>query len=227
MKDRNPNHSREAERATANDGRATRVSSRPTGLDPDDVEESVDVDEELRKQARFEAIHTARSEAGEQIKNARELQVKAKADLDSVDADRFVAGRIYDGVLRYVLELEPYLTSLPSGRHYWEEMPLGTVEFRELEVRDEAAGYGRGTDDVETRHPDAVRLVGLCDFVESGGRFERALEALGEVDRVVRPVPPSVSVRAFRAANQFASDVGLDVEPESGTTDAAFDASDL
>jgi hypothetical protein len=216
----------------------------PAGDDAPDV----DVTDEVRVPARYQAIHEARQAAAEAFRDLsqRRLQaVDAARGLPPEDregfVDRLVESYLRDTVRAYVIEVEPLMTRVEVGDWYWNDLPLGTIEFGQLELRveEDAPGLnrGRGVDVDQTRHPEPVEIVGLRDFVTSPDEFSRSLTVeveptgtgYGTREEVVSEtvvMPTEISREAFRAANSFVADVGLDLSAEQ-VTGGGFDYSDI
>jgi hypothetical protein len=198
----------------------------------------VDVTDEVRVPARYQAIHEARMAAVEAFRDLsqRRLQaVDAARGLPPEDredfVDRLVESYLRDTVRAFVLEVEPLMTRVEAGDWYWSDLPLGTIEFEQLQLRveEESPGLnrGRGVDVDQSRQPEPVEIVGLRDFVTAPDEFRRELAveieprgtAYGTREETVSEtvtMPTEISREAFRATNSFVADVGLDLTQDDG-----------
>jgi hypothetical protein len=214
--------------------------ARPDDLDEGDAPD-LDVTDELRVPARYQAIVESREHAREAFRNTTRWRVEVMSGLSIRDreeraeaATRLCNSRLRDAVEAYIMELEPLLTSCEAGERYWIELPLGEIEFPELEAVADLGGRGRRGPVEQTLAPDPVPITGLAGYLEAPGTFERSITAEVEprgmdygsktvTDSAEKVMPSDVSRRAFRACNQFCSDVGLDLSPSEDDVVKAFD----
>lgn len=174
--------------------------------DPDLESTEIEPSEYLRKRR-----HAAVNDLRERVYRARDRAYDALAD---GQPEALKNDMIRASVEHYITELEPLLVNTQQGQPYWSgggDVYLGEVvilppdDGREY---NEDLGY-------------EIPIEGLQDFQDSPKRFDadftyevedmvRGVQ-LGSVTREVA-MPEHVSWNAFRYANQFAYQIGLDID---------------
>jgi len=113
-------------------------------------------------------------------------------------------------VENYITELEPLLVNTEKGEQYWKDAELGTVTISPPDGKYDYKPFGYAQD-----------LIGLRDFQDAPKHFsgtfqyEISSHVSGEQTKKARSevsMPESVSWVAFRYANQFAYEIGLDID---------------
>ena len=127
-------------------------------------------------------------------------------------------------VVGYLMELEPLMTAQyeDKGREYWEEIELGEVYSPTPKSMPDGEVYGTQLRNVE--EPDPVTITGLGELVEIDDtvqftwRYEYCDPRKGWTEEVATasvPVPLGVLDKAYREANRFIADIGMDLEPNA------------
>lgn len=127
-------------------------------------------------------------------------------------------------VVGYLMELEPLMTDQyeDKGREYWEEVELGEVYSPTPEDMPDGDIYGTQVRNIE--EPDPVTITGLGELVEIDDTvefpwsYEYCDPRRGwtrEVTTVSVPVPLGALDKAYREANRFIADIGMDLEPNA------------
>lgn len=143
---------------------------------------------------------------------------------------------IHEALKSYLYELEAATDKdTRDGQWYWYEVELGAVTFEVPgELQDHMDAWPVVGDPPE---PRTVTLYGLNDIFE----FEAPVEQVFEVtvderhreaqtyrEATTKHLPKRISMNAYRAANELAADLNLDVEmEEAGEKEAGLDYSDL
>lgn len=173
------------------------------GKDPELQSTEIEPSDYLRKRR-----HAAVNDLRERVYRSRDRAYDVLADgyPEALKNDIIRAS-----VENYVTELEPLLVNTEQGQEYWEDVDIGEVHIL---PPDDGREY---MEDLGFE----VRLEGLIDFQSAPKRFTADFtfeqndmvsgRQLGRASNEVA-MPERVSWNAFRYANQFAYEIGLDID---------------
>lgn len=186
-----------------------------------DTERVEDVDE-LSQRARMRELYETRRDVRERRRKIHDAQY-----LGGMNLSPEKAATLYRDTLGvYLRELHPLITKIyeETGKEYWEEYELGSVEIQPPE---EADGDGGRSAEyvVETGGSKVWRFDGLKSIFEAPesltaefevtkheyprGRFKTTVTAS-------RQIPFHILDNAYTASNEFLADIGLDLDPDEG-----------
>ena len=155
---------------------------------------------ELVTTTRFREIHDARQRVVEARTQLMEAQIIGRID------EARAAMILRQAVESYLLELEdlanPPNADRPTETDYWNDVYLGAIE-----LPDGAVVEVYGFDD----------LLELPDQFEVGVEVEKHVPRKGsvvETETQVAHVPKRILRNAFRQANYFCAEIGLELDPK-------------
>lgn len=185
-----------------------------------------DDEDQYGRNSRVRQINTARKEAGDIIR----LYSQIETEVGTTEALQ----ELYTAVNRYVLELEPKLEE-HHNRHlnddgsfpeditpYYRGIPLGEITIHPPEhLQHLLADDTTRVIGTQTLTPTTITLTGLRDFIDTDPPLADTWTLY--VDRRHKSptdirgtnttyMPKRISETAYRYANLFADDIGLDIE---------------
>jgi hypothetical protein len=185
--------------------------------------------EEYTQHRRLRELYDQRREVQE-VRRDLEMKVAQSTALPGESGfEREQAERVYATALEsYLMELEPLAVHrYPDiGEEYWTEKPLGVARYEPPDISDEVDGT---IEELETE-PDAktVEFVGLGSIIDQPLEFTFTFTAPVDIHGSVNndpitvqetyPVRKNVLDAAYRQANLFLAEIGMDIDPEENTT---------
>jgi len=194
-------------------------------MDPGENAEARVLDpEEYTQKRRLRDVFDARRRVAEWEREGRNARVMN--DHVSEHHERHL---LLTAVQSYLREVEPLmLETYPEiGKEYWQKAELGTVQIPPPESLSPENAGSVHTDVItvdETASPEEVHLEGIGTLlgreVWLSGEFEARVTKRGVGGEVTQKdtnsvlIPRPVIMKAFREANMFLADVGLDLDPD-------------
>lgn len=197
-------------------------ASRQTVADP----------EEFNQQRRLRSIHDARDRVRATYEATQDPSVNA--DYQTLAANYRATVQNYVGEIEGLLQTYDFDNS-DLDENYWKGVELGPLTVsppRDLvELREQNDASVIGDSDLQ---PAEYAIPGLQGYLDAAAqcpvqeefklhvrRRHKGQETVTGVSSTEMPI--QVSYAAFRAANLFLSNTGLDVELESGMNEFGFD----
>ncbi|OTE99115.1 hypothetical protein B9G49_13410 [Halorubrum sp. SD683] len=193
-------------------------------MDPGENDEARVLDpEEYTQKRRLRDVFDARRRVAEWEREARNLRMQQGVN------EQQERHYILSAVQSYLREIEPMmLETYPEiGEEYWKDVDLGSVEIPPPEsLAPENAGsvHSEIISVEEAAEPQQASLAGIGSLlgrdVWVSAQFEARVMKRGgdgevpEVGTNTVLLPRRIIMKAFRQANVFLSEVGLDLDPD-------------